>query len=123
MNTTVHLESQTHVLSAKRLIEVGVMLVAALCEVGGDAMIRVGLRGRGWILVAIGVLTLAAYGVVVNLLPGDFSKLFAMYVAFFAVVSVMFGRLVFRDAVPLTTWVGLGVILAGSAIVQLGSTR
>ena len=59
----------------------------------------------------------------VNLLPIDFSKLLATYVAFFAVVSVLFGRVVFQEAVPVSTWVGLGVILVGSAIVQLGSAR
>lgn len=96
------------------------LLLAATCEVGGDAMIRAGLRGRGGLLVAAGVATLAAYGVIVNLLPIDFSKLLATYVAFFAIVSVVFGRVLFRELVPATTWVGLLVILVGSAIVQLG---
>lgn len=105
----------------RRGVEVAVMLVAATCEVGGDAMIRSGLRERGWLLLAGGVLTLGAYGVIVNLLPIDFSKLLATYVGFFAVVSVVFGRVLFRDAVPLTTWIGLSVILLGSAIVQLGA--
>ncbi len=99
------------------------MLVAAACEVGGDAMIRAGLRGRGWLFGALGIATLSAYGVIVNLLPIDFSKLLATYVAFFALVSVMFGRVVFREAVPSSTWVGLVVILVGSAIIQLGGAR
>ena len=107
----------------RRLIEVFVMLVAATCEVGGDAIIRAGLRDRRALFVALGVVTLGAYGVVVNLLPIDFSKLLATYVAFFAVVSVLFGRFVFRDVVPTSTWLGLAVILVGSAIVQLGSAR
>ncbi len=96
------------------------MLVAALCEVGGDAMIRAGLRGSGWALCALGVATLGAYGVVVNLLALDFSRLLATYVGFFAVVSVAFGRVVFGEAVPVSTWAGLGVILLGSAIIQFG---
>ncbi len=99
------------------------MLLAATCEVGGDAMIRAGLRGRGWALLALGVATLGAYGVVVNLLPMDFSKLLATYVAFFAVVSVVFGKVLFGDLVPLSTWLGLSVILVGSAIVQFGAGR
>ena len=108
---------------ARRIFEVAVMLLAAIFEVGGDALIRAGLRDRGWALAAIGALTLSAYGIVVNLLPIDFSKLLATYVAFFAVVSVLFGKFVFRDAVPSTTWIGLLVILAGSAIVQYGAAR
>jgi small multidrug resistance family-3 protein len=95
------------------------MLVAATCEVGGDAMIRSGLRGRGWLLLAAGVITLGAYGIIVNVLAIDFSKLLATYVAFFAIVSVVFGRVMFRDTVPPTTWIGLCVILLGSAIVQV----
>jgi len=41
-------------------------MLAALLEVGGDALIRVGLRGPGYWIVA-GALTLFAYGVLVNL--------------------------------------------------------
>jgi small multidrug resistance family-3 protein len=110
-------------LVSRRLIEVAVMLLAAVCEVGGDAMIRRGLRGRAWLFLVLGVATLGAYGVVVNLLPIDFSKLLATYVAFFAVVSVLSGMVLFRESVPVSTWVGLGVILVGSAIVQLGAAR
>ncbi len=107
----------------QRLIEVVVMMLAATCEVGGDAMIRSGLRTGGWLLVALGVVTLAAYGLIVNLLPIDFSKLLATYVAFFAIVSVLAGKLLFREQVPTSTWAGLLVILAGSAIVQFGAAR
>jgi small multidrug resistance family-3 protein len=99
------------------------MLLAATFEVGGDALIRSGLRGSGWLIVGLGAATLAGYGIVVNLLPMDFSKLLAAYVAFFAIVSVLFGKVVFREVVPSSTWVGLLVILAGSAIVQLGGAR
>jgi small multidrug resistance family-3 protein len=107
-------------LSAQRALEVGAMLAAAVFEVGGDAMIRAGLRGYGWLLCGLGMATLGAYGVVVNLLALDFSKLLATYVAFFAVVSVLFGRLLFSEAVSVSTWAGLSVILAGSAIIQFG---
>ncbi len=96
------------------------MLAAAVFEVGGDAMIRAGLRGYGWVLCGLGIATLGAYGLVVNLLAIDFSKLLASYVAFFAVVSVLFGRLLFAEIVPVSTWAGLSVILVGSAIIQFG---
>lgn len=106
--------------NARRAIEVGVMLVAAIFEVGGDAMIRAGLRGHGWLLCGFGVATLGAYGLVVNLLAIDFSKLLATYVGFFAIVSIVFGRVVFSEKVPGSTWIGLGVILLGGAIIQFG---
>ncbi len=102
------------------LVEFVTMLVAAAFEVGGDALIRAGLRGKGWFLILVGFVVLGSYGVVVNLLPMDFSKLLGTYVAFFAVVSVLFGRLVFAEVVPISTWIGLAVIVLGSFIIQLG---
>jgi drug/metabolite transporter superfamily protein YnfA len=99
---------------------VGIFVCAAILEVGGDALIRRGLRGGGGLLVALGFLTLGSYGVVVNLLDLDFSRLLAAYVGIFAVASVAFGRLAFGDQVPASTWVGLAIILAGSLVVHLG---
>jgi len=96
------------------------MFVAAALEVGGDALIRAGLRGSGVLLVVGGFVVLGSYGVVVNLLPMDFSKLLGTYVAFFAVVTVLFGRIAFGETIPTSTWLGLGVIVLGSAIIQIG---
>jgi len=93
---------------------------AAVLEVVGDALIRKGMRGSGAAFVALGFAVLGSYGIVVNLLDLDFSRLLGAYVGVFAVVSVLVGRLVFRDAIPLSTWVGLAVILAGSLIVHVG---
>jgi drug/metabolite transporter superfamily protein YnfA len=98
-----------------------VMCVAAGFEVAGDALIRKGLRGAGPALVVAGFVVLGAYGIVVNLLDLDFSKVLGAYVGFFAVVSVCAGRFVFHDTVPPTTWVGLAVILTGSLIIHVGS--
>ncbi len=111
---------QDNAAGARRVIEVAVMLAAAIFEVGGDAMIRAGLRGYGWLLCGLGVATLGAYGVVVNLLAIDFSKLLATYVAFFAIVSIIFGRVLFAEKIAVSTWTGLGVVLLGSGIIQFG---
>jgi drug/metabolite transporter superfamily protein YnfA len=98
-------------------------VAAAVLEVGGDAIIRTGLRGSRPLIIVGGFLVLGSYGVVVNLLPLDFSRLLGVYVGVFAVVSVAAGRLVFGEQLPWTTWVGVAVILAGSAIIQLGGRR
>ena len=98
-----------------------IMFIAATFEVAGDALIRKGLRGAGPALVVGGFVVLGTYGIIVNLLDPDFSKLLGSYVGLFAVVSVCAGRFLFHDTVPPTTWVGLAVILAGSLIIHVGS--
>jgi drug/metabolite transporter superfamily protein YnfA len=98
-----------------------VLLLAALFEVGGDALIRHGLRSKGYLLIAIGFAVLGSYGVVLNQVPIDFSKLLGGYVGLFAVISVLFGRFWFNEAVPNSTWFGLAIVLVGSMVIQLGS--
>ncbi len=50
----------------------------------------------------------------------DFSKLLGVYVAIFAMVSILCGRFVFKENVPTSTWLGLAVILVGGLIIQFG---
>jgi drug/metabolite transporter superfamily protein YnfA len=97
-----------------------IFLAAALLEVGGDAIIRKGMRGSGPPYIALGCVLLGTYGIVVNLVPWDFSKLLGVYVAIFAAVSVLVGRFVFHEAVPFSTWVGLAIIIIGGLVVQFG---
>ena len=97
------------------------LVAAAVLEVAGDAAIRRGLRARATVFVVLGFVVLGAYGLVVNLLKLDFSRLLGAYVGVFAVVSVLAGRLLFQETVALSTWLGLLVILLGSAIIQFGS--
>ena len=42
------------------------------------------------------------------------------YVAVFALVSILIGRFWFREAVPATTWAGLGLIVLGGLVIQIG---
>jgi drug/metabolite transporter superfamily protein YnfA len=107
-------------LDSARAGTVAVYVGAAVLEVVGDALIRKGMRGSGIAFVALGVVALGSYGVVVNLLSVDFSRLLGAYVGVFAVVSVLIGRAVFQDAVPPSTWLGLAVILSGSLIIHFG---
>ena len=103
------------------LVPLVIFVASALLEVGGDAVVRSGLRGRKWALVLVGCSMLAAYGVVVNLVKWDFSKLLGAYVAVFALASVLAGRFWFGEAVPPSTWVGLGLILVGGLVIQAGA--
>jgi multidrug transporter EmrE-like cation transporter len=101
-----------------------IFIIAALLEVGGDAAIRRGLRGGGWFFVVAGFVALGSYGLVVNSAKTwDFSKLIGVYVAFFALVSVLCGRYIFRESIPPSTWLGLSLIIAGGLVIQFGNQR
>jgi len=96
-------------------------VAAAMLEVAGDAVIRKGLHGSGLAFIASGFVMLGCYGLVVNLLQWDFSRLLGVYVAMFAVVSVLCGRFAFKDEVPASTWVGLAIIVVGGLVIQFGA--
>lgn len=96
------------------------LVAAAVLEVGGDAVIRKGMRGGGIVRMTLGALALGAYGIAVNVLHVDFSRLLGGYVGVFALVGVLTGCLVFQETVARTTWVGLAIILIGSAVVLQG---
>ena len=97
-----------------------IFVLAALLEVGGDAAIRKGLKGGGISMMVLGVVVLAAYGFMVNMVKWDFSKLLGVYVAVFALVSVLFGKFIFKETIPVSTWAGLGLILLGGWVIQFG---
>ena len=97
-----------------------IFLVAAFLEVSGDAIVRKGLRGGGMVFLVLGFIMLGIYGVVVNLVPWDFSRLLGVYVAIFALVSVLFGRFFFHESVPPSTWIGVAIIIVGGLVVQFG---
>jgi len=97
-----------------------IFIGAAVLEVGGDAVVRKGLRGSGLIVIMIGFAMLGCYGVVVNMVKWDFSKMLGVYVAIFALISILFGRFVFKENIPSATWIGLCVIMFGGMIIQFG---
>jgi drug/metabolite transporter superfamily protein YnfA len=101
-------------------LQLALMPLAAVFEVGGDALIRRGLDARGLILIFVGFVVLGTYGILVNLVGLDFSRMLGAYVGWFAVISVAFGRFVFGDRVPPSTWLGLLLIAAGSAVIHFG---
>ena len=76
------------------LIACLIFIAAALLEVAGDAVIRHGLRGRSAAWILAGCTALASYGLVVNSVRWDFSKLLGVYVGFFALVSILVSRFI-----------------------------
>jgi drug/metabolite transporter superfamily protein YnfA len=98
-------------------------VLAAMFEVGGDAVIRMGIKNNNLVVMVFGALILAGYGLIVNSLDWDFSIILGVYVAVFAIGGVLFGRFVFRESIPFTTWLGLAVIIVGALIIQCGVKR
>lgn len=92
------------------------LTLAAALEVGGDALMRTGLHYTGatrlaWLLA--GTVTLAAYGMFVNLGPWDFGRVLGLYVVLFFIIA------------QIVNWAGFGVaptapILAGGALICAG---
>jgi small multidrug resistance family-3 protein len=100
-----------------------ILLLAAVLEAGGDALVRTGLHGhnlglRAGLFVA-GAAVLFAYGLVVNSPPWDFGKLLGVYVTLFFLVAQVINLLVFgvRPGVPIL--VGGAMILAGGLVMTL----
>ena len=95
-----------------------ILLLAALLEVGGDALIRIGLRGPGY-AIAAGALTLFAYGVLVNLSGVDFNRLMGIYIAVFFVVSQVISFILFKQIPDDRIMIGGGFIIAGGLLILL----
>jgi small multidrug resistance family-3 protein len=98
--------------------ELSILLLAALLEVSGDLLIRLGMRPSKYVLIASGFIIIGSYGVTVNLLHWDFSKLLGVYITVFALISILTGWLILREQVALSTWLGLVIIIIGGAVIQ-----
>jgi drug/metabolite transporter superfamily protein YnfA len=95
-----------------------VLIGAAALEVGGDALIRMGLRGPAYWLAAGGVL-LFAYGVLVNQGGVDFNRLMGIYIAIFFVVSQAISFAIFRQIPDDRILIGGGFIVTGGLLILL----
>ena len=100
------------------------LLIAALLEAGGDALVRLGLHAspipRRVLFLGAGALILFAYGCLVNAPSWDFGRLLGLYVVLFFLVAQAINWLVFGQPPTRAIWVGGLLILAGGAIVSAG---
>ncbi len=95
-----------------------VLILAAALEVGGDALVRVGLRGPGYWLAA-GALALFAYGVLVNQGGVDFNRLMGIYITIFFVVSQVISFAMFKQIPDDRILLGGGFIVTGGLVILL----
>ena len=97
-----------------------VLILAAGLEVGGDALVRIGLGGRT-AAIAAGAVTLLAYGIVVNKSGLDFNRLMGVYIAIFFVVSQVISFIAFKQIPDDRILLGGGFIVAGGLLIMLMS--
>ena len=96
------------------------LIVAALLEAGGDAVVRLGLHSSSTIsriaLFGMGGLILFGYGYVVNAPSWDFGKLLGVYIVFFFVLAQLISWVVFHQR-PTMQILILGVLIVAGGIV------
>ena len=93
-----------------------ILVIAAALEVGGDALIRIGLQGATYSLGA-GALTLFVYGLLVNKSGLDFNRLMGVYIAIFFVVSQFISFCLFRQIPDDRIILGGGFIVTGGLLI------
>ena len=97
------------------------LLLAAVLEAGGDALVRLGLHAPGMAaragLFAAGAVVLFAYGAAVNAPPWDFGRLLGVYVTLFFVVAQVINLAVFGVRPELPVLVGGALIVAGGLTI------
>ncbi len=99
------------------------LLLAALLEAGGDALVRAGLHGStvparlGFL--GLGAAVLFAYGLTVNLPAWDFGRLLGVYVVFFFIVAQLVSWLAFGSRPTMPILVGGALIVAGGLTITL----
>ena len=95
------------------------LVLAALLEVGGDALVRYGLRSCRWIGLVAGAAVLFAYGLSVNLPKWDFGRLMGVYIALFFVVAQVVAVTVFHEKVRIPMLMGGVLIVAGGILMTV----
>ena len=98
------------------------LLVAALLEAGGDALLRKALLdSAGSLRIALfvtGAAVLFAYGIFVNLAPLEFGQLIGLYIATLFVMWQLINFVFFHTPPTLPILVGGMLIVMGGLIVS-----
>jgi len=95
------------------------LVLAAALEVGGDALVRWGLKGSRPIGLLLGAVVLFGYGLSVNLPKWDFGRLMGVYIAVFFVVAQIVAVVFFRERIPMPTLVGGALIVTGGLLISV----
>jgi len=95
-------------------------IAAALAEIGGAYLVWIGLREhRGALLVALGALSLAGYGVIATFQPShEFGRVLAAYGAVFIVGSLLWGVAFDGFHPDVYDVVGAAICLVGVGVIM-----
>jgi small multidrug resistance family-3 protein len=95
------------------------LALAAVLEVSGDYLMRLGLGGRGWRLIA-GALALIGYGILVNQPAWNFGRTLGLYIAMFFVVSQVIAFLAAGERPSPSLWLGGALVVGGGLVIHFG---
>ncbi len=95
------------------------LALAAVLEVSGDFLMRVGLGGRRWGFLA-GALVLAGYGLLVNQPAWEFGRTLGLYIAVFFIVSQLIAFITGGERPSPSLWLGGALIILGGLIIYAG---
>jgi small multidrug resistance family-3 protein len=95
------------------------LALAAVLEVSGDYLMRLGLGGRRWGLIA-GALALTGYGILVNQPAWSFGRTLGLYIAMFFVVSQVIAFFAAGERPSPSLWLGGALVVAGGLVIHLG---
>ena len=96
-----------------------ILLLAALFEAGGDALIRAGLHSTQWrwLPMLAGAAALFGYGYIVNAPPWDFGRLLGVYIVLFFVTAQTIAWVAFGQRPSGAIWLGGAFIVTGGLII------
>lgn len=98
-----------------------VLLIAAVLEASGDALVRHGLYSQSPMarsgFLALGAIVLFAYGLTVNAPPWNFGRLLGVYVVLFFLVAQLINWLGFGLQPTIPIMVGGTLIIAGGLTI------
>ena len=99
------------------------LLVAALLEAGGDALVRTALHStatatRGAFFV-LGAIVLFSYGYVVNKPAWEFGRLLGTYIVLFFLVAQGIAWLVFSQRPTMPIVIGGAFIVTGGVVISM----
>jgi drug/metabolite transporter superfamily protein YnfA len=103
------------------LFSLFVLLMAAVLEASGDALMRTGMHAStpkklGWFMAA--AIILLGYGYLVNSPPWDFGKLLGVYVVFFFLIAQAVSWITSGTRPSGAIIIGGAFIVVGGAIIS-----